>query len=211
LEKDKNIAIISRLGFATCNLCLAIPKDEEYNEISYFEGKKIATSYPKILTKYFQEQNINVQIEEIGGSVEIAPSIGLANAIFDIVSTGSTLLTNGLKQVETVMKSEAVLVANKNLPEAQQKILDRLLFRIKAVQNSAENKYILLNAPNEKLQEIIDVLPGMKAPTVLPLATAGWSSVHSVIKEDTFWEIIEQLKDLGAEGILVLEIEKMIL
>jgi len=211
LEKDKNIAIISRLGFATCNLCLAIPKDEEYNEISYFEGKKIATSYPKILSKYFQEQNINVQIEEIGGSVEIAPSIGLANAIFDIVSTGSTLLTNGLKQVETVMKSEAVLVANKNLPEAQQKILDRLLFRIKAVQNSAENKYILLNAPNEKLQEIIDVLPGMKAPTVLPLATADWSSVHSVIKEDTFWEIIEQLKDLGAEGILVLEIEKMIL
>lgn len=211
LEKDKNIDIISKLGFAQCKLCLAIPKDEEYTDLKYFEDKKVATSYPKILSKFFKEQNINVQIEEIGGSVEIAPSIGLANAIFDIVSTGSTLLTNGLKQVETVLRSEAILVANKNLSEEKKQHLERLLFRIKAVQNSAENKYILLNAPNDKLDEIIGILPGMKSPTVLPLAESGWSSVHSVIKEDTFWEIIEQLKAKGAEGILVLEIEKMIL
>jgi len=211
LEKDKNINIVHKLGFATCKLCLAIPKDEYYSGIEYFEGKKIATSYPRILSNFFREKNINVQIEEIGGSVEIAPSIGLANAIFDIVSTGSTLLTNGLKQVETILTSEAVLVVNKNLKSQQQKTLESLLFRIKSVQNSDENKYILLNAPNEKLSEIIEILPGMKAPTVLPLATSGWSSVHSVIREDDFWEIIEQLKDLGAQGILILEIEKMIL
>lgn len=152
-----------------------------------------------------------MKIEEIGGSVEIAPSIGLANAIFDIVSTGSTLLTNGLKEVETVVESEAVLISNKNLDVQQQVILDRLIFRIEAVKQSSENKYILLNAPNDKLNEIINLLPGMKSPTVLPLAQEGWSSIHTVIKEDTFWEIIEQLKALGAEGILVLEIEKMIL
>jgi len=211
LEKDKNIDIVHKLGFATCKLCLAIPKDEYYDGIQYFEGKKIATSYPKILSNFFREKDINVQIEEIGGSVEIAPSIGLANAIFDIVSTGSTLLTNGLKQVETILTSEAVLVSNKNLESQQQKTLESLLFRIKSVQNAKDNKYILLNAPNEKLSDIIKILPGMKAPTVLPLSTSGWSSVHSVIKEDDFWEIIEQLKDLGAQGILILEIEKMIL
>jgi len=211
LEKNKNINVVHKLGFATCKLCLAIPKDENYTGIKYFEGKKIATSYPKILSDFFSKKNINVKIEEIGGSVEIAPSIGLAHAIFDIVSTGSTLLTNGLKQVETILTSEAVLVANKNLKPSQQKTLESLLFRIKSVQNSDENKYILLNAPNEKISEIIEILPGMKAPTVLPLATSGWSSVHSVIKEDDFWEIIEQLKALGAQGILILEIEKMIL
>ncbi len=210
-EKDKSITQIRQLGFAACKLCLAIPKDEVYTDLSYFQDKKIATSYPKILQKFFNEKGINVKIEEIGGSVEIAPSIGLSNAIFDIVSTGSTLLTNGLKQVETVVKSQAVLISNQNLDEKKQAILNRLLFRIEAVKQSSENKYILLNAPNEKLNEIIALLPGMKSPTVLPLAEKGWSSVHTVIKEDAFWDIIEQLKSLGAEGILVLEIEKMIL
>lgn len=210
-EKDKDINNVRKLGFAGCKLCLAIPKDEVYTNLSYFENKKIATSYPKILGNFFKEKGINVKIEEIGGSVEIAPSIGLANAIFDIVSTGSTLLTNGLKQVETVVESEAILVANKNLDAEKQAILDRLMFRIEAVKQSSENKYILLNAPNDKLEEIIGLLPGMKSPTVLPLAQDGWSSIHTVVKEDTFWDIIEQLKELGAEGILVLEIEKMIL
>lgn len=210
-EKDKDINNVRKLGFAGCKLCLAIPKDEVYTDLSYFENKKIATSYPKVLGKFFREKGINVKIEEIGGSVEIAPSIGLANAIFDIVSTGSTLLTNGLKQVETVVESEAILVANKNLDTEKQAILDRLMFRIEAVKQSSENKYILLNAPNDKLEEIIGLLPGMKSPTVLPLAQDGWSSIHTVVKEDTFWDIIEQLKELGAEGILVLEIEKMIL
>ena len=210
-KKEKDVAQIRQLGFAACKLCLAIPKDELYTDLNYFQDKKIATSYPKILQNYFDENNINVKIEEIGGSVEIAPSIGLANAIFDIVSTGSTLLTNGLKQVETVVESQAVLIANKNLDTEKQAILDRLLFRIEAVKQSSENKYILLNAPNAKLNEIIALLPGMKSPTILPLAEEGWSSIHTVIKEDTFWDIIEQLKALGAEGILVLEIEKMIL
>lgn len=210
-EKNKDVNIIRQLGFAGCKLCLAIPKDEVYTDLSYFEGKKIATSYPRILGNFFTEKGINVKIEEIGGSVEIAPSIGLANAIFDIVSTGSTLLTNGLKQVETVVESEAILIANKNLDAEKQAILDRLMFRIEAVKQSSENKYILLNAPNEKLDEIINILPGITSPTILPLAKEGWSSIHTVIKEDTFWDIIEQLKAAGAEGILVLEIEKMIL
>ena len=169
-EKNKNVTQIRQLGFAGCKLCLAIPKDEIYTDLSYFQDKKIATSYPRILGKFFQEKGINVKIEEIGGSVEIAPSIGLANAIFDIVSTGSTLLTNGLKQVETVVESQAVLISNKNLDVEKQAIVDRLLFRIEAVKQSSENKYILLNAPNEKLEEIIALLPGMKSPTVLPLA-----------------------------------------
>ena len=210
-EKNKDIDIVRQLGFAGCKLCLAIPKDEVYTDLSYFENKKIATSYPRILGNFFQEKGMNVKIEEIGGSVEIAPSIGLANGIFDIVSTGSTLLTNGLKQVETVVESQAVLIANKNLEAEKQAILDRLIFRIEAVKQSSENKYILLNAPNDKLDEIINVLPGIKSPTILPLAKEGWSSIHTVIKEDTFWDIIEQLKGAGAEGILVLEIEKMIL
>lgn len=210
-EKDKNVSEIRQLGFANCKLCLAIPKDEIYFGLKYFEGKKIATSYPKILRKFFDENKIDVKIEEIGGSVEIAPSIGLANAIFDIVSTGSTLLTNGLKQVETVVESQAVLISNKNLDTEKKAIVNQFLFRIEAVKQSSENKYILLNAPNEKLSQIIKLLPGMKSPTILPLAEQGWSSAHTVIKEDRFWDIIEQLKNLGAEGILVLEIEKMIL
>ena len=210
-EKNKNVIEVEKLGFATCKLSLAIPKDEIYTDLSYFNNKRVATSYPKILRKFFNEKKINVEIEEIGGSVEIAPSIGLANAIFDIVSTGSTLLMNGLKEVEIVIKSEAVLIADKNLSKEKQAILDKFLFRIKGVRNAKENKYILLNAPNDAVVRISAILPGMKSPTVLPLLEEGWSSIHSVVKEDEFWDIIDQLKDLGAQGILVVPIEKMIL
>uniref|UniRef100_UPI00404AD992 ATP phosphoribosyltransferase n=1 Tax=Flavobacterium sp. TaxID=239 RepID=UPI00404AD992 len=210
-EKDKNILVVEKLGFAACRLSLAIPKDEVYKGISYFQQKKIATSYPKILQNYFNQNNVSVTIEALGGSVEIATGIGLADAIFDIVSTGSTLLMNGLKEVEVVTKSEAVLVSNNQLSPEKQAILDKLLFRIKAVKNASENKYILLNAPNESIQKICKVLPGMKAPTILPLAVAGWSSLHSVVKEDAFWDVIDQLKTFGAQGILVIPIEKMIL
>lgn len=210
-EKDKKVVVLEKLGFASCKLSLAIPKDEIYSNIQYFEGKKIATSYPKILQKFFREKNIAVEIEEIGGSVEIATGIGLADAIFDIVSTGSTLLMNGLKEVEIVTKSEAVLISNLNLNAPKQAILDKLLFRIKAVRNASENKYILLNAPNTAIEAICKVLPGIKAPTILPLADSGWSSLHSVVKEDEFWDIIHQLKLLGAQGILVVPIEKMVL
>ena len=210
-EKDKDVFTIENLGFAGCKLSLAIPKDENYTGVSYFQNKKVATSYPKILQRYFTENNITAEIEEIGGSVEIAPGIGLADGIFDIVSTGSTLLMNGLKEVEIVKHSKAVLISNKDLPADKKQILDKLLFRIKAVQTSAENKYILLNAPNENIPQISAILPGMKSPTILPLADEGWSSIHSVIKEDDFWEVIDQLKDAGAQGILVIPIEKMIL
>lgn len=209
-EKDKDVKTIEKLGFASCRLSLAIPKDELYTGLQYFNKKKIATSYPKILSKFFDKQGISVEIEEIGGSVEIATSVGLADAIFDIVSTGSTLIMNGLKEVEILMQSEAVLIANKNLDPQAQLILDKLLFRIKAVRNSSENKYILLNAPNESIPQITSILPGMKAPTILPLAIEGWSSLHSVVKEDEFWDIIDQLKKLGAQGILVCPIEKMV-
>lgn len=211
LEQKKQIETIQKLGFAQCRLSLAIPKEEGYSGIQYFEGKKIATSYPDILSNYFQEKNINAQIEKIGGSVEIAPGIGLSDAIFDIISTGSTLLTNGLKEVEIVVESEAVLVSNNDLTDDKKDILKKLLFRINAVKAASESKYILLNAPNENVEKIINILPGMKSPTILPLAESGWSSIHSVIKEDQFWEVIEKLKNEGAQGILVLEIEKMIL
>lgn len=211
LEQKKQVETIQKLGFAQCRLSLAIPKEESYNGIQYFENKKIATSYPEILSNYFQEKNINAQIEKIGGSVEIAPGIGLSDAILDIISTGSTLLTNGLKEVETVVESEAVLVSNNDLTDDKKDILKKLLFRINAVKEASESKYILLNAPNENLEKIINILPGMKSPTILPLAESGWSSIHSVIKEDQFWEVIEKLKNEGAQGILVLEIEKMIL
>ncbi len=210
-EKDKNIQIIKKLGFANCKLSLAIPKDEIYENLNYFNKKKIATSYPRILQKFCKDNHLNVEIEEIGGSVEIAPGIGLANAIFDIVSSGSTLLMNGLKEVEVVCKSEAVLIANHDLNEEKSKILKQLLFRMEAVRNSYENKYIVLNAPNSSIKEISRILPGMKSPSILPLATDGWSSIHSVVKEDQFWEVIEQLKIMGAQGILVMPIEKMIL
>lgn len=211
LEKQKKVNIIQKLGFAGCRLSLAIPKSEKYTDLSYFKDKKIATSYPNILSDFFAKNNINVEVEEIGGSVEIAPSIGLANAVCDIVSSGSTLFTNGLKEVETILRSEAVLIGNKNLSSEKQEILERLLFRIKAVQNAEKRKYILLNAPNHSVEKIISILPGMKSPTVLPLAEKGWSSVHSVINEDDFWEVIDQLRTYGAEGILVVPIEKMIL
>lgn len=210
-EKNKDVQEIRKLGFANCRMSLAIPKDEDYKGLDWFRNKKIATSYPKILKQYFDAKKIDVDIEEIGGSVEIATGIGLANAIFDIVSTGSTLLMNGLKEVEVVVKSEAVLIAGRNLSKEKEQILDKLLFRIKAVKNSSENKYILLNAPNNALEAISSVLPGMKSPTILPLAEEGWSSLHSVIREDEFWDVIDQLKDLGAQGILVVPIEKMIL
>jgi ATP phosphoribosyltransferase len=209
-EKDKNVETVANLGFANCKLSLAIRKEETYTGVDYFNGKKIATSYPKILKQFLVEKNIDAGIEEIGGSVEIAPSIGLADAIFDIVSTGSTLVMNGLKEVEVVKTSKAVLISNKNLDAAKQQILERMLFRIKAVQNAAENKYILLNAPNTAIAEITALLPGAKSPTILPLAINGWSSIHSVVKEDDFWTVIDKLKNLGAEGILVLPIEKMI-
>jgi len=210
-EKNRNVQVVRKLGFGDCRLSLAIPKDEEYTGINYFNNKKIATSYPRILSKFCQENQLEVEIEEISGSVEIAPSIGLANCIFDIVSTGSTLLTNGLKEVETVVHSEAVIIKTPNLTEEKQAILEKLLFRIQAVMRSRENKYILLNAPNHAVNQIINILPGMKSPTVLPLAQEGWSSIHSVIMEERFWEIIDELKTLGAQGILIIPIEKMII
>ena len=209
-EKDKEVNIIQQLGFAGCRMSLAIPKDEVYTDLNYFEGKRIATSYPKILIDFFAKKNISVFVEEISGSVEIATSIGLADAVFDIVSTGSTLLMNGLKEVATVTKSEAVLISNPNLTPENQAILDKLLFRMQAVREGKQNKYILLNAPNSAIERICSLLPGMKSPTILPLVNKDWSSLHSVIKEDDYWEIIEQLKNLGAEGILIIPIEKMI-
>jgi ATP phosphoribosyltransferase len=209
-EKNENVVIAKRLGFSKCRLSLAIPKSVDYTGVEYFNGKKIATSYPVILKKYLKENNIDAEIHVITGSVEIAPGIGLADAIFDIVSSGSTLVSNRLKEVEVVMKSEAVLVANPNLSAEKKEILDELIFRIESVQRAAGKKYILLNVPNEKINEIVEILPGMKAPTLVPLAKEGWSSMHSVIEEDTFWEVIGKLKKAGAEGILVVPIEKMI-
>lgn len=209
-EKNKSVDELLLLGFASCRLSLAIPKEESYSDVRFFQGKKIATSYPVILNRYLNEQNISAEIEEIGGSVEIAPGIGLANAIFDIVSTGSTLLMNGLKEVEVVVKSEAVLISNRSLAKEKSEILEKLLFRIKSVIQSKENKYLVMNAPNNRINEICELLPGMKSPTIMPLATEGWSGLHTVVKEDEFWEVIDKLRDLGAEGILVTSIEKMI-
>ena len=210
-EKNKDVDIIEKLGFASCRLCLAIPKDEVYTGLAYFMNKKIATSYPKILTDYLKKNKLNSEIEEISGSVEIAPGIGLADGICDIVSSGSTLLTNGLQEVETILKSQAVIIGNKSLSTGKLEILKSLLFRIRAVKNAKENKYILLNAPESAIAKICSILPGMKSPTVLPLVEKGWCSLHSVVKEDEFWERINQLREAGAEGILVIPIEKMIL
>ena len=209
-EKKKDVIIIEQLGFASCRLSLAIPKEDAYPGLGYFMNKKVATSYPKILSDFFNKNNIIAEIEEISGSVEIAPGIGLADAVCDIVSSGSTLLTNGLHEVETILKSQAVIIENKNLSPGKQEILTRLLFRIRAVKNAKENKYILLNAPQSSISRICDILPGMKSPTILPLVEKGWFSLHSVVKEDEFWERIDQLKEAGAEGILVIPIEKMI-
>lgn len=211
MEKAYAVDTLLKLGFGKCRLSLAIPKGEVYESEKYFNGKKIATSYPGILRKYLDSKNISAEIHEISGSVEIAPGIGLADAIFDIVSSGSTLISNGLNEVQVVAKSEAVVIANKKLSSHKQDIIEKLLFRIKSVQKAKSNKYILLNAPNENLKEIIKIIPGMKSPTVMPLAEPGWSSVHSVLKENEFWDIIDKLKKLGAQGILVIPIEKMII
>jgi ATP phosphoribosyltransferase len=209
-EKGSEAKLVKRLGFSRCRLSLAIPKDEAYEDIRWFEGKTIATSYPAILTRYLSSYNIKAELHVISGSVEIAPGIGLADAIFDIVSSGSTLTGNRLKEVEVVMHSEALLIANNALPEEKQAILDELLFRFEAIQAAEGKKYVLLNAPRERLDEIIDLLPGMKSPTITPLANSEWVSVQSVIAETHFWEIIGKLKALGAEGILIIPIEKMI-
>ncbi len=210
-EKNKDVLILEQLGFAHCRLSLAIPKEDVFTGPEYFQNKKVATSYPRLLSGYFSENNIEATIEEISGSVEIAPGIGLADAVCDIVSSGSTLMTNGLREVITILKSQAVLIGNKNLDSEKQKILNKLIFRIKAVKNARENKYILLNAPETAITEICNILPGMKSPTILPLVEKGWCSLHSVVREDDFWERINRLKKAGAEGILVIPIEKMIL
>lgn len=209
-EKDCKAQTIERLGFGKCRLSLATPKTFEYNNLQNLQNKRIATSYPKILSNFLKKNNVQAELHTISGSVEIAPSIGLADAVCDIVSSGSTLFTNGLQEVETVMRSEAVLIARNDLEEDLRTILDKLLFRIKAGKSANQNKYILLNAPNENIGKIISLLPGMRSPSVLPLAESGWSSVHSVINENDFWEVVENLKIEGAEGILVLSIEQMI-
>ena len=209
-EKKKKVDVTEKLGFGKCRLSIAVRKNEEYTDVQFLSGKKIATSYPVILKDFLDDHKVQAEIHEISGSVEIAPGIGLADAICDLVSSGSTLFMNGLKESESILQSQAVMIQNKNLSVEKQLLIDRLLFRIQSVKKAKNNKYILLNAPNNKLKEIIGLLPGMKSPTVLPLAEEGWSSVHSVLNENDFWEIIEQLKAAGAQGILVVPIEKMI-
>ncbi len=211
VERSADAEIISRLGFSKCRLSLAIPKSVDYPGLEWFKGKKIATSYPGILRKFMQSKGIDLDIHVIQGSVEIAPGIGLSDGIFDIVSSGSTLVSNNLKEVETVMHSEALLIGNKDMDNDKKELLKELLFRFDAVKTAEDKKYVLMNAPTEKVKDIIQVLPGIKSPTVMPLATEGWSSIHTVLDEKRFWEIIGQLKRLEAEGILVLPIEKMIL
>jgi ATP phosphoribosyltransferase len=210
-EKNKSVEVVEKLGFGKCRLCLAVPRSLEFAGVSVLSGKKIATSYPYLVNQYLEKNNIKAEIHEISGSVEIAPGIGLADVVCDLVSSGSTLFMNGLKEVETILQSQAVLIRNQKLDQQKLKLLNKLLFRIQAVKKAKRNKYVLLNAPNEKLNEIIGLLPGMKSPTVLPLAESGWSSVHSVLSEDEFWDKIEQLKTAGAQGILVVPIEKMVM
>lgn len=211
LEKNKKVKTIDKLGFGKCRLSLAIPKDKNYKSVKDLNGLRIATSYSNLLSKFLKQNKVKAEIHEISGSVEIAPSIGLADAICDLVSSGSTLLSNGLKEVEVILKSESVLISNTKLNKEKTELLNKLLFRIKALRAAKRNKYILLNAPNNKLDAICKILPGMKSPTILPLAEKGWSSVHSVVEENQFWDIIEKLKANGAQGILVVPIEKMIL
>ncbi len=210
-EKGKKIEIVEKLGFGQCRLSIAVGRNEEYDGITGMQGKRIATSYPVLVRNFLASNNVTADIHEISGSVEIAPGIGLADAICDLVSSGSTLFMNGLKEVETILQSQAVLVRNHRLSEEKSALLQKLLFRIKAVKKAKNNKYILLNAPNNKLEEIVSLLPGMKSPTVVPLAEPGWCSVHSVLDENDFWEIIEKLTRAGAQGILVVPIEKMVL
>jgi ATP phosphoribosyltransferase len=211
LEKNRQVDVVEKLGFGKCRLSIAIPRNQEFSGPSFLEGKRIATSYPFLVSQYLKQHNLTAEIHEISGSVEIAPGIGLSDVVADLVSSGSTLFMNGLKEVETILNSQTVLIRNKNFNGEKLQLLNKLLFRINAVKKSKRNKYVLLNAPNEKLNEIIGLLPGMKSPTVLPLAETGWSSVHSVLNEDEFWEKIEALKAAGAQGILVIPIEKMIL
>jgi ATP phosphoribosyltransferase len=211
IEKQKRNEIIKRLGFAKCRLSMAIPRSETYTGAAWFNGKNIATSYPNVVKSFLAKHNIQAGLHEISGSVEIAPGIGLADGICDVVSTGSTLLSNGLKEVEVVMQSEAVLIASPELAPEKKKILDKLLFRIEAVQKARNNKYILMNCPNDAIEKITSIIPGMKSPTIIPLSKEGWSSLHSVVDENDFWEKIDQLKSFGAQGILVIPIEKMIL
>lgn len=210
-ERAEKVDIVKRLGFSKCRLSLAIPKSVDYPGVEWFEGKTIATSYPGILKRFMNEKGVNANIHVITGSVEIAPGIGLADCIFDIVSSGSTLVSNNLKEVEVVMESEALLISDENLSDEKKAILSELLFRFDSVMIAEDKKYVLMNAPTERVKDIIRVLPGIKSPTVMPLATEGWSSIHTVLDEKCFWQIIGQLKNLGAEGILVLPIEKMIL
>ncbi len=211
IEKPHEVEVIQKLGFSKCKVSLAIPKNENYNGLKYFNERKLATSYPNTLRQFLKKNKLNAEIHEISGSVEIAPNIGLADGICDIVSTGSTLFKNGLKEVEILFQSEAVLITGKNLNKDAKALFEKFLFRIHAVLSARNNKYILLNAPNNKLKQIIALLPGMKSPTILPLAEEGWSSLHSVISENEFWEKIDGLKKLGAQGILVVPIEKMVL
>jgi len=210
LEKETSCEVVRKLGFAKCRLALAVPKNVDYEGITYFENKKIATSYPNLLARFLAEKQVRADIHTISGSVEIAPNIGLADAVCDLVSTGSTLFSNGLKEVEPVLASEAVLVAHKALSPARRALLERLLFRMKAVQKGENSKYVVLNAPENRVETIQSILPGLKSPTVVPLVEPGWVALHSVISEDDFWEIIDELKTAGAEGILVMPVEKMI-
>lgn len=211
VERGEDAEIISRLGFSKCRLSLAIPKDINYQGLAWFNGKKIATSYPNILQHFMEQHNINAEIHVITGSVEISPGIGLADGIFDIVSSGSTLVSNNLSEVEVVMQSEALLIGNKNMSKEKREILEQMLFRFKAVKDAEDKKYVRMNAPKARLQEIISVLPGLKSPTIIPLADDDWCSVHTVLDQKRFWEIIGKLKEMGAQGILVTPIEKMIL
>ncbi len=210
-EKEKSVDIVEHLGFGKCRLSIAVKKSDDYTDANFLQGKRLATTYPVLTQKFLDQNNIKADIHEISGSVELAPGIGLADAICDLVSSGSTLFMNGLKEVQPILQSQAVLVKSNHLDEEQQQLLDQLLFRIRAVKKARRNKYVLLNAPNHALESIIKLLPGMRSPTVVPLAESGWSSVHSVLDEDEFWEKIDQLKKAGAEGILVIPIEKMIL
>jgi len=210
-EKNKKTTVVEELGFGKCRLSIAVPRSQQYDGVATLKGKRIATSYPFLVNSYLKQHNVEADIHEISGSVEIAPGIGLADVVADLVSSGSTLFMNGLKEVETILQSQAVLIRNNGLGQKQLDLLDKLLFRIRSVKKAKRNKYILLNAPNEKIKEIIALLPGMKSPTVLPLAESGWSSVHSVLNEDAFWDKIEQLKAAGAQGILVIPIEKMVI
>lgn len=210
-EKNREVSVVEKLGFGKCRLSFAVPKNEEYQSIQELDGKRIATSYPFLVKKYLDEKGVKADIHEISGSVEIAPGIGLSDVVCDLVSSGSTLLMNGLKEVETILFSQSVLIRNNSFNGDKLKLLNKLVFRINAVKKAKRNKYILLNAPNEKLNDIIALLPGMKSPTVLPLAESGWSSVHTVLSEDEFWDKIEQLKEAGAQGILVVPIEKMVI